>query len=183
MKMHKHEEPKGVKVSPREGNALLQGIVICGHCGQFMTVHYHLYRGKPSPDYMCQREGIQHGKSFACQAIVGKHIDKAIGELIVELMSPVTLELSIAVQKEREQRWQESDQSWQQQLERARYETELAKRRYLKVDPDNRLVSCTLEADWNEKLEVLNKLHEEHENYKTQKISKSPNYSKKKLWN
>ncbi len=130
---------------------------------------------------MCQREGIQNGKSTPCQTIVGKHIDKAVGDLIVELMSPVTLELSIAVQKELEQRWQESDQLWQQQLERARYEAELAKRRYLKVDPDNRLVSCTLEADWNEKLKNLNNLHDEHENYKAQKLSKITKLQQEKI--
>lgn len=46
---------------------------------------------------------------------------------------------------------------------RARYDAEIARRRYLKVDPDNRLVADTLEADWNEKLRVLNQLQQEHE--------------------
>ena len=42
-----------------------------------------------------------------------------------------------------------------EQVERARYEAELAQRRYMRVDPDNRLVADTLEADWNRKLRAL----------------------------
>ncbi len=41
------------------------------------------------------------------------------------------------------------------QVERAQYEADLAQRRYLKVDPDNRLVACVLEAEWNAKLREL----------------------------
>ena len=49
------------------------------------------------------------------------------------------------------------------QLVRARYEAELARRRYLKVDPDNRLVADALEADWNERLRELDALTQEHD--------------------
>ena len=37
-------------------------------------------------------------------------------------------------------------------VERARYAADGARRRYLAVDPANRLVAETLEADWNHKL-------------------------------
>src|SRR5215469_17797125 len=40
-------------------------------------------------------------------------------------------------------------------VERAQYEANLAQRRYLKVDPDNRLVASVLEAEWNTKLRAL----------------------------
>jgi DNA invertase Pin-like site-specific DNA recombinase len=168
------------KGPPREGNALLQGILLCGYCGQRMTIRYHMKKGKPSPDYICQKEGIKHGQP-RCQSIVGEHIDKAIGETIISMMSPMTLEICIAVQKELEQRWQESDKLWEQQLERARYESELAKRRYMKVDPDNRLVASGLEADWNDKLKYLNELHEEYDSYRKQKFYVITNSQEKKL--
>lgn len=183
LQLHENAQALGAerhKGPPREGNALLQGIIICGYCGKAMTIRYHLYKGKPSPDYMCQRDRIQHHQPI-CQSIVGKHIDKAIGEMIIELISPVTLEISLAVQKELEQRWNESDQLWQQQLERAHYEAELSKRRYIKVDPDNRLVSCTLEAEWNKKLEILNKLYTDYEAYKSQKLFKITKLQQEKL--
>ena len=41
-------------------------------------------------------------------------------------------------------------------VERARYHADLARRRYLTVDPANRLVAHTLEADWNTALRALN---------------------------
>ena len=44
---------------PREGPALLQGIVICGRCGQRMTVRYHQRRGQLFPDYLCQKDSIE----------------------------------------------------------------------------------------------------------------------------
>lgn len=43
----------------------------------------------------------------------------------------------------------------QLQVERAQYEADLAQRRYLRVDPDNRLVAEVLEAEWNAKLRAL----------------------------
>ena len=47
---------------PREGPALLQGIIICGRCGLRMTVRYHHRRGQQEvPTYMCQRDGIENG--------------------------------------------------------------------------------------------------------------------------
>jgi len=40
---------------PREGPALLQGLAVCGLCGNRMTVRYHCRRGRLFPDYYCQR--------------------------------------------------------------------------------------------------------------------------------
>jgi hypothetical protein len=67
-------------------------------------------------------------------------------------MTPMTLEVTLAVQRELEARAEETDALRRQHLERMRYDAELARRRYMKVDPDNRLVADALEADWNEKL-------------------------------
>ena len=89
--------------------------------------------------------------------------------------------ICIAVQKELEQRWLESDNLWQQQLERARYESELAKRRYMKVDPDNRLVVNSLESDWNEKLKYLNNLYDKYDRYRKQKFDTITRDQERKL--
>ena len=66
---------------PREGPALLQGLVVCGVCGQSMTVRYHSRRGRQVPDYVCQREGIRTA-SAKCQSIPGAGIDRAVGEIL-----------------------------------------------------------------------------------------------------
>ena len=155
------------KSPPREGPALLQGLLICGRCGKRMTVRYHSRRRQLFPDYICQREGIEHAEPI-CQHIPGAGIDEAVGDILVEAVTPVTLEVALAVQQELQSRLDEADRLRQQQVERARYEAELARRRYLRVDPDNRLVADSLEADWNDKLRLLTQAQEACERQRAQ---------------
>jgi DNA invertase Pin-like site-specific DNA recombinase len=139
---------------PGQGPALLQGLVICGVCGRRMTVRYHRRVGKLVCDYVCQHESHEHGQSV-CQQIPGSGIDRTVGNLLLEMVQPVTLELAFAVQAELQARLQEVDQLRRQQIERARYEAQLARNRFMQVDPNNRLVADALEADWNDKLRAL----------------------------
>jgi DNA invertase Pin-like site-specific DNA recombinase len=150
------------KSPPREGPALLQGLVVCGICGSRMTLRYHLRQGRQVPDYMCQGEGIQHGEPV-CQQVPGAAIDQAIGELLVSAMTPLALEVALAVQQELQSRIDEADQLRRKQVEQARFEADLARRRYLHVDPANRLVADSLEADWNDKLRQLSDAQVEYE--------------------
>jgi DNA invertase Pin-like site-specific DNA recombinase len=150
------------KSPPREGPALLQGLILCGRCGQRMTVRYHFRRGRLCPSYVCQRYGIENAEP-KCQQIPGREIDRAISELLIELVNPVTLEVALTVQQELQAQLVEADRLRQQQVERVRYEAELAQRRYLRVDPDNRLVADSLEADWNQKLRALTEAQQEYE--------------------
>jgi DNA invertase Pin-like site-specific DNA recombinase len=145
----------------REGPALLQGLVLCGRCGMRMTVGYHSRHGQLCPEYVCQREGINRGEP-ACQRIPGAGIDQVIGALLVEAVNPVALEVTLAVQRELQSRFEEADRLRHAQVERAQYECELAQRRYMRVDPDHRLVADSLEAHWNEKLRALGEAHEEY---------------------
>jgi hypothetical protein len=148
--------------APREGPALLQGLAVCAKCGERMTVRYHLHRGHRVPDYVCQSRSIEHGQPL-CQQIHGGELDAAIGKLLVETVSPVTLQVALEVQQELERRSGESDQLRLQAVERARYESELARRRYMRVDPDNRLVADSLEAQWNQALRALAAAQEHYE--------------------
>jgi DNA invertase Pin-like site-specific DNA recombinase len=145
----------------REGPALLQGLVLCGRCGQRMTVRYHKRRGHLCPEYVCQREGIEHGHA-RCQRVPGAGVDEAIGKLLVEAVNPVALEVTLAVQRELQCRLDEAERLRHAQVERAQYECDLARRRYMRVDPDNRLVADSLEAQWNEKLRALSEATEEY---------------------
>ena len=147
---------------PREGPALLQGLAVCGRCGGRMTIRYYVSHREVLPEYTCQREGIEHAQPI-CQRIVGGALDRAIGDLLVETVSPFALEVALAVRDELEARAQEVDRMRRQQVDRARYEAELAQRRYLRVDPDNRLVADSLEAEWNHKLRALGAAQEEYE--------------------
>ncbi|MDA8372772.1 MAG: recombinase family protein [Actinomycetota bacterium] len=147
---------------PREGPALLQGLAVCGRCGGRMTIRYFVRHGQSVPEYSCQSAGIQRAER-ACQRIVGGDVDRAIGELLVESMTPLALEVALSVQDELATRADEADRLRRQQVERTRYEAELAQRRYLRVDPDNRLVAVTLEAEWNNKLRALDAAQDDYE--------------------
>jgi DNA invertase Pin-like site-specific DNA recombinase len=141
------------KSPPREGPALLQGIVICGRCGTRMTVRYHLIRDRLVPDYVCQRQGIEQAGP-CCQSVPGAGLERAIGDLLVETVTPLTLEVSLAVEEELFRRRDEAEELRRKHVERLRYEADLSRRRYMQVDPDNRLVADELEGEWNEKLKA-----------------------------
>ena len=73
-----------------------------------MTLRYHFRKGGLQPDYVCQREGIAHAESL-CQRIPGAGIDRLIGDLLVEAISPLTLDVALTVQHELLSRLEEAD--------------------------------------------------------------------------
>jgi DNA invertase Pin-like site-specific DNA recombinase len=153
--------------APREGPALLQGLVLCGLCGKRMTVRYHHRDARRVPDYVCQRDGIEHGE-HCCQSIKGEPIDKTISDLLLQTMTPMALDVALTVQQEIHTRLEEVDRLRHKQVERARYEADLAQRRYMHVDPANRFVADTLEAEWNNKLRLLNEAQDQYERMRQQ---------------
>lgn len=136
----------------REGTALLQGLVICASCGERMSVRYHSHHNKSIPTYWCGRRPLQRGETSLCQTVHGGALDTAISDIIIDAMTPLAIEVALGVQQELASRQEEADRLHRQHVERAKYEAELAQRRFLRVDPDNRLVADALEADWNAKL-------------------------------
>jgi DNA invertase Pin-like site-specific DNA recombinase len=158
---HSDEERR---VGPaREGPALLQGLVVCGKCGKRMTVGYHKRcNGEPQPDYHCAREGIATGTP-RCQSICGAGIDAAVAKLVLEQLTPLAIETALAVSTELAQRAADADRIRQMGVTRAEHAAEAARRRYLAVDPTNRLVADQLEADWNNKLRELADARDEYE--------------------
>ncbi len=146
----------------REGTALLQGLAVCGRCGRRMTVAYHTRGGTQIPDYQCMREAIDNAGP-RCQAIPGGAADAAIGQLLLEALTPLTLEVALTVQAEIEARAAEADAMRASHVERARHRADLARRRYLAVDPGNRLVAGTLEADWNQALRALQAAQDDYD--------------------
>jgi DNA invertase Pin-like site-specific DNA recombinase len=153
------------KSPPGEGPALLQGMVVCGVCGRRMSVRYHQRRGQMFPDYTCERSAIElNGPS--CQKIPGDSIDHAVAQLVLDTMNPVSVELALAVQNEICARRQDAHQLRAKQVERAQYEADLARQRYMRCDPGNRLVAANLEAEWNQALRSLDVLQTELEQHR-----------------
>ena len=135
----------------REGAALLQGIAICGKCGRKMTVRYGNSSPTKQPLYICDHNRRNYGEAV-CQSVSGGNIDLTIEALLLETITPLTMDAAISIQREMAARKEEILRLYGQQMERARFEMDLAKRRYLHVDPDNRLVAAELEHDWNQKV-------------------------------
>ena len=152
---------------PREGAALLQGRAVCGRCGQHFRVRYATRRGKQEAWYVCDRGHAARGERD-CQSIAGGPIDRAIGSLVTEKMTPAAVELAIEIRREVEARCEESDQLRCRAVERAQIEADLAQRRFMLVDPSNRLVADTLEREWNEKLRALAEMREERDRARQQ---------------
>ena len=146
----------------REGPALLQGLAICGRCGRRLSVRYHQRRDTLVPDYQCVDENIQR-HAPRCLTIPGHTIDAAISQLLLDTVTPLALEVALTVQAELEARASEADQLRRSHVERARQHADLARRRYLAVDPDNRLVADTLEADWNDALRAMQAAQDEYD--------------------
>ena len=152
---------------PREGAALLQGRAVCGQCGSHFRVRYRSTRGKQEAWYICDRAYRKLGDPD-CQSIAGRPVDEAIGALVAERMTPAAVELALEIRREIEARQQEADQLRCRATERAQFEADLAQRRFMLVDPNNRLVADTLEAEWNDKLRLLAQAREERERARQQ---------------
>ena len=140
---------------PREGPAFLQGLVICGSCGNRMTVRYRQHGASSFPSVRLSARWDREGASRSASRSPGATIDEAVGKLVVETLTPMAIEITLAVQRELESRAEETDALRRKQVERAQYEVDLARRRYMRVDPDNRLVADSLEGEWNIKLQAL----------------------------
>lgn len=147
---------------PREGAAILQGRAVCGRCGSHMTARYAARRGQVDTWYVCSRAYATLGEPH-CQSIAGWPIDEAIGELIAAEMTPAAVELAVEIRKEIEACHGEADQLRLRAVERAQIDAGLAQRRFMLVDPNNRLVADTLEREWNDKLRMLADVQEERE--------------------
>jgi DNA invertase Pin-like site-specific DNA recombinase len=159
---HQARAIEGQSGPPREGPALLQGLAICGKCGSRMTLRYHQRAGRLSPDYLCQKRCVEECRPL-CQHIPGGVVDDALSTLIVDSISPLALEVALNVQQQLQEHLAEADRLRRHVVERAQYEAEQARIRYMRVDPNNRLVADTLEALWNDKLRALEQARQEYE--------------------
>jgi DNA invertase Pin-like site-specific DNA recombinase len=152
----------------REGMALLQGLLLCGHCGRALTVRY-TGNGGIYPCYQCnwlRREGLA---SKDCMSFRCGLLDVAIAEQVLETLRPAEFELALAALEELESRDQIILRQWQMRLERAEYEATLAERRYQEVDPSQRLVAATLEKRWNAALLQLEELKKQAAEFQHQR--------------
>jgi len=155
---------------PREGPALLQGLVICGKCGNRMTIRYHQAEKGTHliPEYVCQQERVEQATEQTCQHILGAGLDAAMADLLLAQVTPFTIDTALQVYEELHTQVEAAQHLRDQQVERARYAAELAQRRFLRVDPENRLVASVLEAEWNARLQEYSQVQEQAQQLQAQ---------------
>ena len=147
--------------APREGAALLGGVVMCGRCGRRMSARYSS-RTSPTSQWSYTCWGDSNQGAAPCWSVPGPPIDRAVEQLFLETMVPSELDLSLAVEREVQQQADSLDKSWRTRSEQARYEARRAERRYKAVDPDNRVVARTLEGEWEQRLRELEEVQQQH---------------------
>jgi DNA invertase Pin-like site-specific DNA recombinase len=151
---------EGLSGPAREGLCLLQGMVLCGVCGRRLGVRYTGNNGI-YPMYQCLWKHREALSPRACLNIPAGPLDQAIAGRLVGAITPVTIELALAALTSLEERDREIGAQWRMRIERARYEADLAERRYEAVDPGNRLIAATLEQRWNDAMQRLRDLEAE----------------------
>lgn len=140
------------------GTGLLPGLVVCGRCGLRMAVQY------PSigyPRYACSRMAIDYGQP-RCQSLRGDGLDRLVSDLVLRALEPSALEVSLRAAEDIEWERTQLSELWKKRLERAKYESERARRQYNAVEPENRTVARTLERQWEEALVNQEGLADEH---------------------
>jgi DNA invertase Pin-like site-specific DNA recombinase len=136
---------------PREGAALLQGIVRCGSCGRAMSTDHPYGR----PTYDCCHARADHIQTPGCRSVMAETVDLAVAKRVLAVISTDEIRLALAAADEVKARDASRSRVFEMQLERARYEAGRAERAFNACEPENRLVARTLEQRWEEKLHVL----------------------------
>ncbi|MGZ6564758.1 MAG: recombinase family protein [Solirubrobacteraceae bacterium] len=145
-------EPGG---AVREGQALLQGIAVCGRCGRKLNVHYQGRRGHQSPAYHCPSSVLVNNRGSWCLRVGGGQIDQAVAAAVLAALTPAGVKAALQAAEALEADHDAALGQWRLQVERARYQAERAERRYRQVEPEHRLVARGLERDWEHALSKL----------------------------
>ncbi len=141
-----------VRGSVRRGEALLPGLLRCGHCGRKLTVTYSGKQGNVGR-YQCRGAMINHGVADNCVSFGGLRVDQAVVREVLDVLRPMGIEAAVEALGQREQQIEAVHRQRALALEQAQCEVNRARRQYDAVDPDNRLVAAELELRWNEALQ------------------------------
>lgn len=143
--LNNYGRAEGVK-SGRGGRALLSGMMTCARCGRRLSV---AYTGNPQsrPVYRCDKPNLMMGLP-RCMTFGGSRVDAAIARELLRAVEPLAIEAAFEAERMYRERQDDQRQILDLELQQARYEANLAERRYAACDPDNRLIAAQLEKNW-----------------------------------
>jgi DNA invertase Pin-like site-specific DNA recombinase len=148
-----HNQRRGV---PRQGAALLQGLVYCGSCGHKMVVQY-----KGGNQYLCNYLRSQ-AHAPVCQRLPADPVDQQVVAAFFDALAPAELDVYEQALVQQRQQQAELDRAQRYSLQRLEYEADEARRRYEHVDPAYRLVAAELERRWEAALQALQEAQEHY---------------------
>ena len=148
-----HNQRRGV---PRQGAALLHGLVYCGRCGHKMAVQYqggnaYLWNALRSQTY-----------APVCQRLPADPVDQHVVAAFCDALVPAELALYNHALEQRRQQQREVDRAHHYPLQRLEYEAERARRRDEQVDPTSRLVAAALERRWEAAVHAFQAAQEQY---------------------
>ena len=146
--------------APRDGPALLAGLVRCGRCGRRMVVRYS--GSKHQLAYTCTRGSADYGEPL-CQGLSNAStLEELVASQLLAAVRPAALEASLAAVAGVKRQRAELARQWQLRRERAAIEVDRAARQYQACEPENRLAARELERRWEEALRQKQRLDDEH---------------------
>jgi DNA invertase Pin-like site-specific DNA recombinase len=154
--------------APRDGAALLSGLLRCGRCGGHrMSVRYPdgAGRARSVHGYTCSFYQANYGTGGPCQHVSGPALDSYITGQVLEAVAPAALEVSMTAASQAEDERAMLDKLWRQRVERARYDADRARRQYQLAEPENRLVTRQLEAGWEAALAEAARLEADYQRF------------------
>jgi DNA invertase Pin-like site-specific DNA recombinase len=146
-----HNRTNAGERPPREGEALLQGVLLCGGCGRQMSTRYQAGRGY----YECSKSRADHVETPRCRSVRADTLDRAVAGRLLDAISPEQVALALAAADEVQQRRARSTRAAELAVERARYEADRAERAFHACEPEHRLVARSLEQRWEARLAAL----------------------------
>jgi len=149
-----------VRGPARRGEALLAGLLRCGHCGRKLHVAYSGLEGR-TRRYSCHGAMINHGIPERCIRFAAYKVERLVEEELLRRLEPLGVEAALEAIERHARGNDERVAQKELALEQARFEVARARRQYDAVDPDNRLVASELERRWNETLKRCNTIEEE----------------------
>lgn len=147
---------------PREGPALLSGIMFCGRCQKRM---FPAYKGKAKPAFYVCSGLLRRTGEAKCQHIAAKVVDDLVADGVLRAIEPASLELSLTATNAIREERNRLHTHWKQRLERAAYQAQRAKRQFDAVEPENRLVARELERQWEQSLVEQRQLEEQYHRF------------------
>jgi DNA invertase Pin-like site-specific DNA recombinase len=149
--------------APRQGPALLAGLVRCGRCGRRMLVRYAGPEQRVS--YTCTRGSADYAEPL-CQGLSNAGtLEELVACELLAAVEPAALEASLAAVAGVQQQRAELARQWQLRRERAALAVDRAARQYQACEPENRLVARALERLWEEALAQQRQLQDEYDRF------------------